>query len=246
MSTITFDFRHYYRKGERRESDQIAYQWDLGHVAEIYVPVNATYEIHYCFADFTETDDYAVESTTAAEDGGYKLTAHIPNKYFERSGELKVYVIGSDDNHVLTTYEGYISIRGRIKPDDYTDDDPENEATRILTEAREARDAAVEAAEQAEAAASQSAAQASIAEVYDATKTYAIGDYCLHDGQLYECTTEITTPEAWTAAHWTAATVGTELNDIQDDVSGLKEDLDDIGLLVVDGKLNVAYEEVTT
>lgn len=225
MSTITFDFRHYYRKGERRESDQIAYQWDLGHVAEIYVPVNATYEIHYCFSDFAETDDYAVESVTEAEDGGYKLTAHIPNKYFERSGELKVYVIGSDDNHVLTTYEGYISIRGRIKPDDYTDDDPENEATRILAEAREARDAAIEAAEQAEAAASQSAAQASIAKVYDATKTYAIGDYCLHDGQLYECTTEITTPEAWTAAHWTAATVGTELNDIKGDVTGLKEDL---------------------
>ena len=90
MSTITFDFRHYYRKGERRESDQIAYQWDLGHVAEIYVPVNATYEIHYCFADFMETDDYAVESTTAAEDGGYKLTAHIPNELFERSGELEV------------------------------------------------------------------------------------------------------------------------------------------------------------
>lgn len=225
MSTITFDFRHYYRKGERRESDQIAYQWDLGHVAEIYVPVNATYEIHYCFSDFAETDDYAVESVTEAEDGGYKLTAHIPNKYFERSGELKVYVIGSDDNHVLTTYEGYISIRGRIKPDDYTDDDPENEATRILAEAREARDAAIEAAEQAEAAASQSAAQASIAKVYDATKTYAIGDYCLHDGQLYECTTEITTPEAWTAAHWTATTVGTELNDIKGDVTGLKEDL---------------------
>ena len=224
MSTITFDFRHYYQKGERRESDQIAYQWDLGHVAEIYVPVNATYEIHYCFADFTETDDYEVESIAAAEDGGYKLTAHIPNELFERSGELKVYVIGADDNHVLTTYEGYITIRGRTKPEDYVDDDPENEATRVLTEAREARDAAIEAAEQAEAAASQSAAQASIAEVYDATTTYAIGDYCLHDGQLYECTTEITTPEAWTAAHWTATTVGTELNEINDDVTDLKED----------------------
>lgn len=98
-------------------------------------------------------------------------------------------------------------------------------ASGSATEASDARDAAVEAAEQAEAAASQSAAQASIAEVYDATKTYAIGDYCLHDGQLYECTTEISTPEAWTAAHWTATTAGTELNDIQDDVSGLKEDL---------------------
>lgn len=59
-------------------------------------------------------------------------------------------------------------------------------------------------------------------------KTYAIGDYCLYDGQLYECTAEITTPEAWTAAHWTAATVGTELNDIKGDVTGLKEDLDTV------------------
>jgi hypothetical protein len=245
MSTITFDFRHYYQKGERRESDQIAYQWDLGHVAEIYVPVTATYEVHYCFADYPQTEDYAVESTTAAEGGGFKLTAHIPNKYFERPGELKVYVVGSDDNHILTTYEGYIRIRRRIKPDDYTDDDPENEATRVLTGAREARDAAIEAAEQAEAAASQSAAQASIAEVYDATKTYAIGDYCLHDGQLYECTTEITTPEAWTAAHWTAATVGTELNDIKGDVTGLKEDINDLGLSVVDGAINITYQEVS-
>ena len=245
MSTITFDFRHYYRKGERRESDQIAYQWDLGHVAEIYVPVTATYEVHYCFADYPQTEDYAVESTSAAEDGGFKLTAHIPNKYFERPGELKVYVVGSDDNHILTTYEGYISIRRRIKPDDYTDDDPENEATRILAEAREARDAAIEAAEQAEAAASQSAAQASIAEVYDATKTYAIGDYRLYDGQLYECTTEISTPEAWTAAHWTATTAGTELNDIKGDVSDLKEDINDLGLSVVDGAINITYQEVS-
>ena len=106
MSTITVDFLHYYRKGERRESDQIAYQWDLGHVAEIYVPVNATYEIHYCFADFTETDDYGVESIAAAEDGGYKLTAHIPNELFERSGELKVYVIGAGCKGMLDIENG--------------------------------------------------------------------------------------------------------------------------------------------
>ena len=32
----------------------------------------------------------------------------------------------------------------------------------------------------------------------------------------------------------------------REETTALKEDLDDIGLLVVDGKLNVAYEEVTT
>ena len=130
------DFRHHYQRGERREAEQVAYQWDLGHVAEIFVPLDATYNISYCFSDYDKTDDYVVESITAADDGGYKLTAHVPNKYFERSGELRVYVIGSADDHILTTYEGFITIRGRIKPDDYTDDDPENGAETIIAMAR--------------------------------------------------------------------------------------------------------------
>ena len=137
MSTITMDFRHNYQRGERRDSDQDTYQWDLGHVLEIYVPATATYEIHYCLPGFTETEDYAVESCTASDDGGYKLTAHVPNKFFEESGRLQLFVVGSADNHIITTYEGYINIISRVKPDDYTDDDPENGAISILAKARE-------------------------------------------------------------------------------------------------------------
>lgn len=122
------DFRHYYQRGERREAEPVAYQWDLGHVAEIYVPLNATYNISYCFNDYTKTDDYAIESISAADDGGYKLIAHVPNKYFERCGELRVYIIGESDDHILTTYEGFITIRERLQPDDYVDPDPENGA----------------------------------------------------------------------------------------------------------------------
>lgn len=128
MSTITMDFRHHYQRGERREAEQVAYQWDLGHVAEIFVPLDATYNISYCFSDYDKTDDYAVESITAADDGGYKLTAHVPNKYFERSGELRVYIIGEADDHIITTYEGFLTIRSRLEPDDYVDPDPENGA----------------------------------------------------------------------------------------------------------------------
>lgn len=128
MSTITMDFRHHYQRGERREAEQVAYQWDLGHVAEIYVPLDATYNISYCFSDYDKTDDYAIESITAADDGGYKLTAHVPNKYFERSGELRVYIIGEADDHIITTYEGFLTIRSRLEPDDYVDPDPENGA----------------------------------------------------------------------------------------------------------------------
>ena len=46
---------------------------------------------------------------------------------------------------------------------------------------------------------------------YSASATYAVGAYCLHDGSLYKCTTAIATAEEWTAAHWTATTVTTEL-----------------------------------
>ena len=137
MSTITFDFRHHYQRGERRESEQIAYQWDLGHVMEVFVPEDATYTIGYCFGDYEKTEDYAIDTKVQEQDGSYKLTAHIPNKYFERSRELRVYVVGSADDHIITTYEGFITIRGRIQPDDYVDDDPENGATQIIEVARE-------------------------------------------------------------------------------------------------------------
>lgn len=49
---------------------------------------------------------------------------------------------------------------------------------------------------------------------YSATATYAMGDYCTHDGKLYRCTTAITEAEAWTEAHWTETTVGAELTAI--------------------------------
>ena len=142
MSTLKFDFRHYYQRGERRESDPIAYQYDLGHTLAIYVPVSAAYELHYSFPDYTESADYAAESIGAADDGGggYKLTAHVPNVLFEREGELRVHIVGSADNHIITTYEGYITIRQRVQPDDYTDDDPENGAQSIIQRAKEYAD----------------------------------------------------------------------------------------------------------
>ena len=138
MSTLKFDFRHYYQRGERRESDPIAYQYDLGHILAVYVPVSATYELHYSFPDYTESADYVAESIGAADDGGggYKLTAHVPNVLFEREGELRVHIVGSADNHIITTYEGYITIRQRVKPDDYVDDDPDNGAISYVEAAK--------------------------------------------------------------------------------------------------------------
>lgn len=96
------------------------------------------------------------------------------------------------------------------------------------------------------------AARGSLANAYSASSTYAVGDYVLYGGQLYECNTAISTAEAWTAAHWTAVTVGGELSTVKDgltavesDVTDLKEEFSNIGLSVVDGAINITYQEVS-
>ena len=78
-----------------------------------------------------------------------------------------------------------------------------------------------------------------IAQDYNPNSPYVEGEFCMYDGLLYECNTNITTPEAWNSAHWTQRTVGTALYDKVDKVSGkglstndftdaLKTKLDDI------------------
>lgn len=57
------------------------------------------------------------------------------------------------------------------------------------------------------------------ASAYSASRTYAVGDYVIHNNNLYRCTTAITTAEAFTAAHWTQVVLG-------DDVCDLKSDID--------------------
>lgn len=56
---------------------------------------------------------------------------------------------------------------------------------------------------------------ASIAGTYSASDTYAVGDYAWYNGSLYRCTTAITTAEAWTAGHWTAAVLGNDISSLK-------------------------------
>lgn len=60
-----------------------------------------------------------------------------------------------------------------------------------------------------------------VANVYSTSGTYAVGDYCIYNGGLYRCNTAIPSGEAWTAAHWTAVTVGADLKDAKVSVDGL-------------------------
>ena len=55
------------------------------------------------------------------------------------------------------------------------------------------------------------ALQEGIAPAFSTSSTYAVGDYCTHDGLLYKCTTAVTTAGAWNAADWTAVAVTEEM-----------------------------------
>lgn len=61
-----------------------------------------------------------------------------------------------------------------------------------------------------------------IAAEYDSTSTYAVGDYCIYNERLYRCITAITSPEAWTAGHWTAVDVTGEVSDLKSAVSDIE------------------------
>ena len=55
---------------------------------------------------------------------------------------------------------------------------------------------------------------------YSTTSGYAVGDYCIYQGNLYRCTTAIgSSGENWTAAHWTQTKAGTELKGLSGQIA---------------------------
>lgn len=50
-----------------------------------------------------------------------------------------------------------------------------------------------------------------IANVYDSTATYAVGDYCIQANTLYKCTTAIAVGEAFDSSKWTSVKVMDEM-----------------------------------
>ena len=59
---------------------------------------------------------------------------------------------------------------------------------------------------------------ANLAPDYDATSTYAVGDWCIYNGTLYQCNTAISTAEAFDSTHWTAKKVVDAFADIEDEL----------------------------
>lgn len=130
---LTIDFLRGYVLGERRMSVPVAYQYDQGHVLEIKIPTEVTAaEIHYSQSGMGGADAYEPESITAEADGTYTITANVPNGLFENGCAVEVYVVVTDDDAYITTYQGRIHVVGREKPGDYVDDNPDNAAAKIM------------------------------------------------------------------------------------------------------------------
>ncbi len=54
-----------------------------------------------------------------------------------------------------------------------------------------------------------------IASDYSASTTYKAGQYVWYSGNVYRCKTDISTAEAWTAAHWQLVKIGDELTNLK-------------------------------
>lgn len=65
---------------------------------------------------------------------------------------------------------------------------------------------------------------ANLADAYDPTKTYSVGDHCTKDGQYKVCIVPITTAEAWNSAHWADAEVGEEIGNLKSAFNSIKTD----------------------
>ena len=58
-------------------------------------------------------------------------------------------------------------------------------------------------------------AAVAVADVYNATSSYDIGDYCIKSTLLYKCNTAIPSGEAWDSGHWNEICVSDELNELR-------------------------------
>ena len=76
-----------------------------------------------------------------------------------------------------------------------------------------------------------------LADEYSASKTYAVGDLCIHDGVLYSCTTDITTAEVWNAAHWETGKIGDTVNDLNRQLGDVESELGNVYYIRLDANI---------
>lgn len=98
--------------------------------------------------------------------------------------------------------QAFSDIDAGIKAAKDAGDNAQNDATQALSDASAASSAASAADGKG------AGAVASIADTFDATSTYVVGDHVMYNSLLYRCTVAITTPGPWSgSANWTRDTL---------------------------------------
>ena len=64
-----------------------------------------------------------------------------------------------------------------------------------------------------------------VASAYSASKTYAVGDYVIHNSNLYRCTTAIATAESFTASHWTQVVLADDVTDLKSESNNQQDNI---------------------
>lgn len=68
-----------------------------------------------------------------------------------------------------------------------------------------------------------------IAPVFSTTKTYAVGEHVLYNGEVYRCKTAVSSAGAWVASNWVKAylseDLGGEVSELKSALSGFEEDI---------------------
>ena len=130
--------------------------------------------------------------------------ATIPHEALADSGKIKFGVYGTNGTLRLVTAK----VAYNVADGAYTDSATESvEPTEDLLAQIETALAQIDETVEELRTLAQSTGGIAALEDYSATSTYALGDVVMYEGTLYECTTAITTAEAWNADHWTARTI---------------------------------------
>lgn len=130
-------------------------------------------------------------------------------RYFDE--EIKAITTGSN-SLTITSYSAptesfIIVLRGKMEAVDYVENLKKIDAvdTKYATEVSNIKTSINNTNTEL------SEVRAIISDVYDNTKTYVVGDYCIYDNQLYKCIAAITTPEDFDVTKWSKTTVDDEM-----------------------------------
>ena len=103
-----------------------------------------------------------------------------------------------------------------------------DDATQAINDASIADGKAVTAQTDASSALTKAnGALSNIADTFDNTATYSVGDRVIYNAILYVCSTAVTIPGAFDPVNWTRETIEEEIDDIKGDIATINSKLTD-------------------